>query len=195
MTRIEGIFIWLSIAGYVLGLGAYWVGWLFKKGAGMNWGWRVTIAAFLLQNAAIVARWQGVGHPPVMGTYESSLTGSWFLVILFFASSRWVKDLRPVGSIVLPVVLLLLGNGINSRPALEPLAPPSQSNWLWVHVAFAWLAFGSYVLCAAMGAIYLWRCRRKASPGSFLYQKLPSQDVLDDLNLRVMAFGFLGRIW
>jgi ABC-type transport system involved in cytochrome c biogenesis permease subunit len=78
------------------------------------------------------------------------------------------------------------------------LEPPFRSGWLAVHVTFAWLAFGSYLVASALALQYLWVTRRAAA--------VPVPDrraVLDELAARLIAFGFVadsvmiasGAIW
>jgi ABC-type transport system involved in cytochrome c biogenesis permease subunit len=82
--------------------------------------------------------------------------------------------------------------------AAHALEPPYRSNWLMVHVVFAWLAFGSYVVASALAGYFLWVTRR-AVP-------VPEPDrrgLVDELAARLIAFGFVsdsvmiasGAIW
>jgi ABC-type transport system involved in cytochrome c biogenesis permease subunit len=68
---------------------------------------------------------------------------------------------------------------------LAPLEPPYRSSWLAVHVLFAWIAFGSYVVAAAIAGYQLWIGR-----GGRSSDRLPA---LDEGSARLVAVGFLGH--
>jgi len=93
----------------------------------------------------------------------------------------------------------MLGNGLQGQKELLPLEPPYRSNWLYVHVLFAWLAFGSYMVAAGVGAVTILR-QRLLNMFSF---NLPVEKLLDELSFRLILFGFLaesimigsGAIW
>jgi len=98
----------------------------------------------------------------------------------------------------------VLGRGMMGGAALMPLAPPFQSNWLWVHVGFAWLAFGAFTMASAVGVVYLLKDREGLNQrAKDFYEKFPPLEILNDLGLRLIAFGFVadtvmittGAIW
>jgi ABC-type transport system involved in cytochrome c biogenesis permease subunit len=71
--------------------------------------------------------------------------------------------------------------------------------WMFVHVLFAWLAYGAYSVAAAVGVLYLLRTRRRyrdlpeeAPP--LLVASMPSAPVLDDLMFRFVIFGFVAHV-
>lgn len=195
MSTIEGIFLWTAIGFYVISfaLGLFFS--VFRRKRGIDvWLLRIASVAHLL---AILSRWHATGHLPVMGVYENSLTGSWFLSITFVLVELKFFSFRQFHMIVSAIVVLILGNGIQSSPELLPLEPPYRSNWLYVHVLFAWLAFGSYMVAAATGVITVLR--------DFFSKRfsIPDEKLLDELSLRLILFGFFsetimigsGAIW
>lgn len=157
-----------------------------------------------METAAILVRWRATGHSPVMGGYENALAGTWFIMAFFLLLRRWVRGMEALGVAVLPGVALMLGYGVMTRPELEPLAPPWQSNWLAVHVVFAWLAYSAFLLVAGLGGLYLAKrlALRRGGEGPFL-QRLPRMELVDELSLRLTIFGFIsdtvmiasGAIW
>lgn len=199
MIKLEGILLWIGIAGYVFSIAAYLTGLIFKKEKVTRWGFWLISSGFILHTASIVVRWFATGHPPVMAGYEHSLLGSWFIIFLFFTIRIWLPRIELLGVAVIPFALFVLGNGIMAPSAHQPLAPPYQSNWLWVHVIFAWFAYGAFSVATGIAILYL----LKINLTSKFLEKFPEPGVLDDLIFRFIFFGFIaltievgaGAIW
>lgn len=192
MTKTEAVFFWIAIWIYGASFLSFLYGIAFKKEKGSRIGWILTLAGFIPQTISMIIRWVVTGHPPVMRVYENSMLSGWFIVALFMMLRSWNNKLEVIGGAVMPIVLLMLGNGVMSRPYLEPLSPPYQSNWLWLHVFFAWVAYGSFCVTAGFGVIYLLkeRAEKKGTVMEF-YKRLPDLRVLNDLMLRTVIFGFI----
>lgn len=197
MAELEGIFIWIAVGLYAFSFiyGMFFS--VFKKRSAK--GLWLLRAAALFHLLAIISRWYATGHIPAMGVYENSLLGSWFLSLTFLALQIFFPSLKTFHLLVSLAVLLMLGNGLQSRPELAPLEPPYRSNWLYIHVLFAWLAFGSYIVAAVVGSITI---LRQGLIKRFSFN-LPEEKLLDELSFRLILFGFFsetimigsGAIW
>lgn len=185
MTKVEAIAFWLTIAAYALSVVAALSAVAFRRDALRRAVLVLAAAGWVLHTVAIVARWVATGHAPVQGAYENSLAGAWFIPLLAGLVARWhARALRAL-PVATAVALLLLGNGIMSPAELAPLEPPYRSSWLAVHVTFAWIAFGSYLVASGLAGHFLWvRWRR---PGE------SRNDVVDDLATRLVGLGFLAH--
>lgn len=205
MTNAEAVFFWISVWIYGISFISFLYGLVFKKEVGVNAGWYLAIAGFCFQTVSMGLRWTATGHPPVMGTYENSMLGGWFIVSIFLVIRSWHKRLEIAGVGILPVVLLMMGRGIMGDHLLQPLSPPYRSNWLWLHVFFAWVAYGAFFIGAGLGAVYLLKERwiNKGRKKGSVYERLPALDVFNDITLKVIIFGFIaltveagaGAIW
>lgn len=205
MNVMEEVFLWLGVLGYILAFVLMLAGIVFGKGRAVSIGSKVVPATLALHTLAIISRWIATGHMPVMGVYENSLLGAWFVMLVFLASSRWIAAKETLGVIVVPIALIMLGNGIMAGAELEPLSPAFQSNWLFVHVIFAWLAYGSFFVAACLGAAFLWKSRAhsRGKPEESATRKIPDLDIIDNLIFRFIIFGFIadtvmiatGSIW
>lgn len=191
MTKTEAIFIWIALWLYGASAISFLSGVVFKKEGAVRWGWRIAIAGFAFQTVSMLIRWSATGHPPVMRAYEMALLGSWLTLIVFGLLRHWHRKVEVVGVAVIPVVLMMIGKGILSRPYLEPMAPPFKSNWLWLHVIFAWVAYGAFCIAAGLAGIYLLKDRPHKSKAVEFYERFPSTEVLNDLTLRLVIFGFV----
>jgi len=199
MTRWEEVLLWIAIGGYGLAFAAFLNGMVFKRERLPVYAFGLTVGGFVCHTLAVGARWYATGHAPVMHTYENSLIGIWFLVLIYLGLSFYFPPSRLFGVVVAPFSLLILGNGLLVGAELQPLEPAFRSNWLYIHVLFAWLSFGSYLLAFADGIMYL--LKDKAKTGTLT--RLPELKLLEELSLRLILFGFLcqavmlgsGAIW
>jgi len=199
MTYLESIFVWLAIGLYSFSMLFFLAGLVFKRDSFQRYGYWLLFGGFISHTIGIIDRWIETGHPPVMGTYENSLMGTWFMVLTYFILRKMLPLARPFGVAVAPLAVLILGNGVQAGARLLPLEPPYKSNWLYVHVLFAWFAFGSYVSAFSAGVMYLLRARAKKG----VLSRLPDLKLLDELSLRLILFGFFseaimigsGAIW
>ena len=205
MTNIEAIFFWIAIWIYGLGFFSFLYGAVFRRDRGLRSGWYLTITGLSMQTVSMGTRWAATGHPPVMGVYENSMLGGWFIVALFLSIRLWNQRLEVAGVGILPIVLLMMGRGIMGDPVLQPLSPPYRSNWLWFHIFFAWVAYGAFCAGASLGAIYILKERwiKKGHKKGGIFEKLPGLDIFNDITLKVIIFGFIaltveigaGAIW
>ena len=204
MNNYEAIFIWISLYFYVASFFSFLWGHIFKKEGAIRWGWWIAMAGFFLQNISMAIRWYVTGHVPVMRVYENSTLGDWFIIALYIILRRWHRKMEAIGLMILPIVLLMIGNGLMSKPYLEPLAPPYKSNWLIFHVFFAWIAYASFSIAAGLGVVSLLKERSSHSgkEGTF-YERFPDLKILNEIIMKTIMFGFItltveigaGAIW
>ncbi|MDH3973849.1 MAG: cytochrome c biogenesis protein CcsA [Deltaproteobacteria bacterium] len=204
MTNIEAIFIWIALYIYFSSFIAFLWGFVFKKEKPVIWGWRLALIGYLPHNISMIIRWVETGHAPVMRSYENATLGAWFILLIYF-TIRWrSKKLEILGIAIVPIILLMIGNGIMSKPYLEPLSPPFRSNWLILHVLFAWIAYGTFCIMAALGMVYLLKSRALAAGKEIpFYERFPDLNILDYLLVKTAIFGFIalsvgvgaGAIW
>lgn len=204
MTTYEAIFIWIALYFYLSSFLSFLWGFVFKKEKAMTWGWRLAVIGFLPQNVSMIIRWVVTGHAPVMRVYENSTLGAWFIIIIYMLLRRWHRKMEAIGVAIIPVVLLMIGNGIFSKPYLEPMSPPFKSNWLIFHIFFAWVAYGAFCVASALGVLYLLKERAESKGREVaFYERFPGLSALNDLILKTAIFGFItltveigaGAIW
>ncbi|HHL40005.1 MAG TPA: cytochrome C biogenesis protein [Deltaproteobacteria bacterium] len=197
MRALEALLLWSTVGLYFVDFFIMLYAVVFGRRSLVRPGWLAAVAAFLFHSATIANRWIESGHPPVLWRFEHALAGSWLVAAIYLAVGRAAPQLRVLGVTVTPFVILMLGYGIMGGPAsVEPLPPPYQSNWLWVHVFFAWAAYGAFVVAAAVGVYYLVKARGAGRDEVRLAS-------LDELCFRVVIFGFVsltveigaGAIW
>ena len=114
------------------------------------------------------------------------------------------KELQGLAIATLPLVIIMMGYGYLQNPGLTPKAASLKTIWLFIHVYFAWCAFGAYTLAMAAGALFLLKTKDAKQPvRNPTYEKFPSVEKLDELIFRYVVFGFItdtimiaaGAIW
>ncbi len=173
-----------------------------RQGLGRAAHWLI-LCGFLLHCAFTAARYFAAGHTPITNLHESLSFFSLTIVGVFIAFERKYHA-SILGSFVTPLALLLM-IASSIYPAAIPLLPPAlKSNWLLVHSSLAFISYATFAVAFGAAIMYLiqehFLKKKRLGP---LYQKLPSLDVLDEINYRCLTFGFplltvaiiTGAIW
>lgn len=204
MTSTEAIFIWIAVWLYGASFIAFLYGLVFSKERFVRTGSYLAAAGFVFQAVSMGIRWSVTGHAPVMRVYENATLGSAIALFTFWMLKRWHRKVEVIGVALMPVILLMIGNALLKKPYLEPMSPPFKSNWLWLHICFAWISYGAFCIGAGFGIFYLLkeRARENGKDKGFM-ALLPEPVVSNDLMLRIIIFGFMaltvemgaGAIW
>jgi len=200
MAPLEAIFFWIAVGLYGITTSLFIYAFIFKNERILNRIDYLAITSFTIHTAAILSRWYTVGNLPVAGDYENALGGVWVIMLFYLYVSLRYKSLKAIGIAILPFSLLLLGYGVMRAPQLAPMVAAVRSFWLYIHVLFAWLAFGAFTVDLGLGVIYL---LKEKNPDKGFYKKFPELSRLDDLMFRYLIFGFItdavmiasGAIW
>lgn len=204
MAPLESVLFWAAVGAYALATAGLVHALVFRKPAWLGRMLWLAAAGFALHGGAIAARYAATGHLPWAGDYENGLLGGFFIVGATLLVAWRQRDLNVLAVATLPLAFLLMGYGAMREPALTPMAASLRSFWLYVHVFFAWLAFGAYALAMSGGVVYLLKRRDAARPARDpLYDRFPPLDRLDELVFRWIVFGFVtdtvmiasGAIW
>lgn len=120
-----------------------------------------------------------------------------------FLALRSIWKLNSLGLVAAPLMMLLQAIYLVTIPGVE-VDPGLRSTLLTAHIALALFGTASFILAAVTGGFYLIQDRnlrqKKFGP---LFTRLPSVDVLDKANLRLILLGFpvytvaigLGTLW
>lgn len=200
MATVEITLFWLMLFAYVLAFCVHLFSFVMAKAAGIAYALRILWLAFFLHTAVVIVRWVAAGHAPVTTPYELNLTGMWFTVLIFLVLQKLGRIDAAVGLVVIPIVFLVLGQGLVLRQDATAMGAPFKSPWLAVHVIFAWLAFGCYAV--ATGAAVLLLLKEKF-PGRPALTRVPGLEDLDLAGYRFIVLGFInhavmlisGAIW
>lgn len=204
MNWLEAISAWVIIYLYAFCTILLLTSFIFNKERLLRWVPYVLVPAFIVHTAIFVVRWQRTGYFPANGEFENAITGGWFAIALTIYVFFRRPGLMGLAVASVPVSLLFLGYGIMKNPADIPHAVSLKSSWLIIHVLFAQLAFGAYLVASGLGVLYLLKdaSLKKGSASSGL-SRLPQLHVIEDTMFRFVIYGFIadaimiaaGSIW
>lgn len=189
MYAVAGVLITLSLVFARLGN-------LLGKGVAIG------ILGLIPHAVAIAIRWVQVGHGPYVGFYEVASSEAWVGVAIFALVAWRYPRLRGAGVLLFPATFLLVGGAVLSPSEPKELIPALRSWWLVLHVIFAKLAYGPYLLALDLSVLY-WLKVKGFIKADVINRRLPEPAVLDEIAYRLIGFGFLmhgvmnvaGAIW
>jgi cytochrome c-type biogenesis protein CcsB len=159
--------------------------------------------AFLAHAGSITARSVAAGYIAVIDSYEAV---SFFSCLM--AGVYLVAQLRaPVailGAVVSPLCAVLTTGAFVFYTRARGLPPTLHSAWLPIHVTLAFLGNAVFGVAFSASLVYLLQERQlKGKKGHLLFRRLPSLETLDNLNYRVLSWGFVlltlgiltGAVW
>ncbi|MFE9726944.1 c-type cytochrome biogenesis protein CcsB [Streptomyces sp. NPDC005794] len=173
----------------------------------------LTVVAFAVQAAGVVARALSVQRAPWGNMYEFSITFSTVAVGAYLVLLALKKNVRWIGLLLVTTVLLDLGVATTwLYTDSDQLVPALHSYWLWIHVSTAILCGAVFYLGAVGTLLYLFRdsyenkLANGGTPGKFatsVLERLPAAKSLDTFSYRINAAVFplwtftiiAGAIW
>ncbi|MEN6430942.1 MAG: cytochrome c biogenesis protein CcsA [Coriobacteriales bacterium] len=199
----EIVLMWVALTCYVVATALFIFGVTFTKDTLVRRAVGASALGLVPQIAALAIRWVRVGHGPYIGYYEVTNGLVLFVVAVFVLVAWRNRRLSAVGVGIMPVAVLLLGGAMLAPKGGLPLTPNLASYWLFIHVAFANLAFAAFVASFGLAIAYIVRKRSANGTWARRLAKLPAQEVLSELTTRFVLAGFLfwgamivsGAIW
>ena len=150
----------------------------------------LVVIGFAFHSANIIARYVLSGHIPIANLHEASSFFSWCIVLLFFYLEYRYK-LGLLGAFIMPVVFVLMLSSSMLPRKIEPLSPVLQSYWLGIHTVLAFIGDAAFAMAFGMGLMYLIQEHYvKSKHLGGLFKRLPSLQILDEINYRLITIGF-----
>ena len=176
----------LVVYGIAVGTGMYFN--LGRRPVAERISRSATGVALTIHGAGLVVRWVGSGHGPYLTRYELLSAYAWVSVLLWLLWSSRDHRVRPLGAIVLPTALLLIGIGLYTGPEVQMLPPTFKGVWLALHVSFYFVAFATGLTTFSASLMLILRSAGARLPWA------SRDDHLDSLAYRAagMAFAFWG---
>ena len=148
------------------------------------------LLAALVHTFAIGMQTMELRQLPFSSTSRAVSTFVWMLT-LSYLYLELATDERSMGIFIIPIVV-----GLEMIPALLPdmasTDPVLRSAWFWVHVASLLFAYASFALAAVLGLTYMLQFKEiKKKHLGYFYTRLPSLQILDAMNSRAVAVGWL----
>jgi len=202
-VTLEIVLTWLALTFYAAATAMFAIGVVFSKDKLATRAVWASTLGLALQTLSLGVRWERVGHGPYLGFYEVAAALVLFTVAAFVVTTWRNPRLAGAGIAIMPVALLLLGGSMLGQTSEVAMTAKLTSWWLFIHVAFANLAFGVFALSFGCAVVYVVRERSAHGKWAQRFEKLPAQDVLENLTVRFVMVGFLfwaimiatGAIW
>ena len=160
------------------------------------------VAGVLVHTFSIGMRTMEVGHVPVTNS-SSAISTFVLLLAVAYLSTEMTTEERAMGAFVLPFAVAL--QTIPAFwPGVEDRAEMLQGPLFGLHVSSLMFAYASFALACFIGITYVLLFNEiKAKHLGFFYSRLPSLQVLDSMNQRAVAVGWVcltiglvaGAVW
>jgi len=160
------------------------------KKAGSKIAFYLAVIGFLFHTGNIIVRYVQGGHIPVTNMHEATSFFTWCILLLFFFHEFRYK-LGMLSSFIMPIVFLFMFSSSIFPREIKVLSPVLQSYWFGIHVILAFLGDAAFAMACGIGVMYLIQERFvKSKHLGGLFQKLPSLQMLDEINYHLITLGF-----
>jgi cytochrome c-type biogenesis protein CcsB len=187
------------LAGALFSL--YFIITLREKGARL--GRMFLFIGVILHLGGFASRYAAAGYTPVTSLFESLSFFAMTIVGVFLViETRY--NLRTLGSFVAPIAFAFSLFAAFLPGEVKELAPQLDSWWLPVHVTLLFIGNAVFAVAFGAGIMYLLQEKQvKRKRMGAIFKRLPSLDILDDINSRCLTVGFplltlgiiTGSIW
>ena len=157
----------------------------------------------LSHTITICLRSMETGHGPYTTGFEITSFFAWVIVVIFFIT-EWKYKIKDLGAFVIPVVfIILLYSAFQSREH-SLIDESSTMFWLTMHRTLSIIGYAAFTIAFGAAVMYLIQENQvKNKKLGVMYFRMPSLEVLDNLNYKVIALGFplftlgfmTGSIW
>ena len=199
----EILLMWATVTAYAVSTVLFVVGVAFERAKVISFAVSAAGIGLAVHVAAVAVRWARIGRGPMLGYYEMTSKLAIIGVALFLILVWRYRKLAPAGVAIMPVSTLLIAAAMMSPKGALNLTGTLASYWLLVHITFANLAFGAFVVSFGLAIAYVIRERAADRAWGRSLDKLPSQEIVDHLSSRFVFAGFIfwgimiasGAIW
>ena len=180
----------IPLVFYVAAAVAYALNFVRRTPLGGRAATTILVGAALAHTFVIGMQTMATGHVPLAGTTSAITTFVWLLA-LSYLYTELTTDERAMGVFILPLLVALQTIPAFSR-SIEERSAVLQSPWFGVHVSSLLFAYASFALACVIGVTYVLLFKEiKAKHLGFFYARLPSLQVLDEMNSRAIMVGWI----
>jgi ABC-type transport system involved in cytochrome c biogenesis permease subunit len=148
------------------------------------------LAAALAHTFVVGMETVRTGHVPFAGVTQAISTFVWLLALSYLYIEMTTGE-RAMGVFILPLIVVLQAIPA-MRPVVEERSPILQGAFFGLHVSSLLCAYASFALASVISVTYILLFKEiKARQLGFFYARLPSLQVLDEMNLRAVKVGWL----
>jgi cytochrome c-type biogenesis protein CcsB len=130
-------------------------------------------------------------HLPLTNLSEALCFFAWCITLTFVIANFRYKT-NVLGAFILPLVSVMTVSSQLLWEENHTIPPLLKSKWIYIHSTVAFLAYAAFFLTFISGVLYLIQEKElKNKRFRFLYFRLPSLQVCDDLLHRSLYVGFI----
>lgn len=202
--ELQVILLWSAVTTYVVATILSLIGLVFSKPVLIKFSPVIALVGAIPHTAAVVMRWIQTGHFPYWGKYEVFNVYACGVVLLYLVVVFFRQGFRVAGVVVYPLAFFLTGIALTGSTVVTEVPSSYLTYWLGIHVAFAKLAFGSALIAAYFGILYLLKVRVGVSgKENALTQMIKSPAKADYYSYRFTVLAFItmtimiasGAVW
>jgi cytochrome c-type biogenesis protein CcsB len=147
-------------------------------------------SAFAMHAAALLVRAVLLGYEAT-ASFQEGLSFIACTMVGLYLLIAWHANLSVVGALVAPLAFLFSLSAYGFEAGTPELPPQLQTIWLPAHVAPSFIGYAVFTVAFCLSLTYLLQERQlKAKRKGGLFRRLPSLETLDDLNYRLVTWGF-----
>lgn len=148
-------------------LGGFW----FKSRKYTRWSTILLAIALTVLVLGMTMRGITGGVLPFSSLYEFLILLAGLISAMYLFLGRTMEN-EKAGAVVVPLLVMLYGYGLNGLGEVRPLVPALQSIWLQIHVAVAIIAYSFFTLSFAAALLSLWSREERGLALPFNPEKL-----------------------
>jgi cytochrome c-type biogenesis protein CcsB len=161
------------------------------------------VIGVVLHAVGFVARYIAAGYTPITNLFES-LSFFAMAIVAVFLVTELRYNLRILGSFIAPLGFVFSIFSAFQSGEVARLAPALNSYWLPIHVMLLFIGDAVFAVAFGAGIMYLLQEKEvKRKRMGAIFKRLPSLDVLDEINYKCLTVGFplltlgiiTGSIW
>jgi ABC-type transport system involved in cytochrome c biogenesis permease subunit len=180
----------LVLVFYVAAGAAYAVHFSRRQPAAGRMATTLLLAGALVHTFVIGMQTMEVRHVPFANPSRAISTFVWLLA-LSYLYLELTTDERSMGVFILPIAVALMVIP-TLDPGVERADPLLDSPWFWIHTSSLLFAYASFALAGVLGLTYVLQFKEiKKKHIGYFYTRLPSLQILDVMNSRAVAVGWL----
>jgi cytochrome c-type biogenesis protein CcsB len=188
---MHDLFFKITLVCYFLGTLAFLAYLLAgKKETFSRFSLITTGIGFAFHTITLITRMFESGYVSLTHLSDAMDFFAWSLVMVFLLVEFRFR-IHVLGSFVLPIALISLLSGAVLPTEIRSPDTVMHRAWVYIHTALALLGAVAFAIAFLVGVMYLIQERLlKSKQFNNLYNKLPSLDLLDDLNNKAVILGF-----
>lgn len=180
----------IALISYLAGSVGYFVYLVYRKQLVSTLATIAVVVGLLSHSVLMGVRSSVTGHGPYTSTFEVALFAAWVIVLVYFLI-EWKYKIKNLGAFVIPLVFLILFFAAFMSKDSGLAVESGSQFWLTMHRALSILGYAAFSIAFVAAIMYLIQEHQvKSKKLGIMYFRMPSLEVLDDLNHKVITIGF-----